>query len=195
MCKRPNNSSEVFNAVPLTQEDETLLRRAIDIAGKGAEPENGKNYPYGALIRFEDGSTMEAWNTVAKNGDPTRHAEMVLLDKVFGSGLHWEKDQEKLRKATIYTSAEPCFMCAGAIFWAGIGRIVYGASAEQVDLIYKEYFPDTGDSQLPASAMGPLAAVGIDVKGPYLIDESSGLMHDVVGAMVGKDNPFKKQGD
>lgn len=191
--KNPGNASQAFNAEPLNEMDQKYLKRSIEVADLGTKAENGTNHPYGAVIRFEDGSTMEAWNTVAKKGDPTRHAEMTLMSKIFDSGMHWQKDQDKLRKATIYTSAEPCFMCAGAIFWAGIGRVVYAVSAEQIDQIYKQYFPDTGNSQLPASAMGALATVGIDVRGPYLIEESAGLMHRVIKSRIGQDNPFKKQ--
>ena len=189
----PENSPDVFNARPLSKEDEACLRRAIDIARQGIQPENGSNRPYGALIRFEDGSTMEAWNTVAQKGDSTRHAEMTLLTKLFDSGMHWKKDRHKLNKATIYTSAEPCFMCAGAIFWSGIGRVVYAVSAHQVDEIYKEYFPDTGNSQLPASAMAVLAATGIDINGPYLVDESAAFLRRAIKAQSGQDNPFKKR--
>lgn len=189
-----DDSVKAFNQTPLNKLDETLLRRAIDVADRGTRAENGGNYPYGAVIRFADGSTQEAWNTVAKNGDPTRHAEMTLLSKLFNDGMDWKKDREKLRKATIYTNAEPCFMCAGAIFWSGIGRVVYGVSARQIDQIYKTYFPDTGHAQMPDSAMTALDAADIEVRGPYLIQESSALMHRVIGARVGHDdNPFKKQ--
>ncbi len=93
--------------MPLGGEDETYLRRAIEVARQGIKPENGSNRPYGALIRFTDGRTMEAWNTVARKGDATRHAKMTLLSKVFDSGMHWKEDRDKLREATIYTSAEP----------------------------------------------------------------------------------------
>lgn len=188
-----DNALQGFNTEPLSKTDEQLLKRSIEVADLGTKAENGSNHPYGAVIRFEDGTTLEAWNTVAKKGDPTRHAEMTLLSKMFDQGMHWQKDQDKLRKATLYASAEPCFMCAGAIFWAGIRRVVYGVSAHDIDQIYKQYFPDTGNAQLPASAMGALAAVGIDVKGPHLIEESAGLMHRAIKSRLGQDNPFKKQ--
>lgn len=188
-----DSAKQAFNTEPLGKLDEQFLARSIEVADLGTKAENGSNHPYGAVIRFEDGSTLEAWNTVAKKGDPTRHAEMTLLSKVFDQGMHWQKDQDKLRNATLYASAEPCFMCAGAIFWSGIRRVVYGVSAHEIDQIYKQYFPDTGNSQLPASAMGALASVGIDVKGPYLVEKSAGLMHRAIKSRLGQANPFKKQ--
>ena len=191
-CEDQGTSPKVFNIEPLSDVDKKYLKRAIEIAEMGTQPESGSNYPYGALIRFENGDTFEAWNTVAKHGDPTRHAEMTLLTKVFAQGMDWQRDRGRLKKATIYASAEPCFMCAGAIFWSGIGRVVYGISAAQLDEIYKEYFPDTEHSQIPASAMGSLAAVGIDINGPHLIEQSSEIMHHNIRSQLGKDNPFKK---
>lgn len=186
-------TAQAFNTKPLDSLDESFLRRAIGVAERGNRPENGSNHPYGAVIRFEDGSTLEAWNTVTKNGDPTRHAEMTLFTEIFSQGMRWPQDKDKLAKATLYASAEPCFMCSGAIFWSGVGRVVFGVSAAQINQIYKEYFPDTADSQLKASAMGALAGVGVEINGPYLVEESAGLMHRVLGGRVGQDNPFKKQ--
>ena len=64
-------------------------------------------------------------------------------------------------------------MCAGAIFWAGIGRLVHGVSVDTLDNIYKEYYPDAGNYQLPVSVMPALHQVGVDVNGPYLEYESA----------------------
>lgn len=174
-----------FNNKPLSDHDKKYLLRAIALSEKG-------DYPYGALLRFEDGEIIEAWNTVISSGDPTRHAEMTLFSKIFTQDLDWIKDRGKLKTATLYTSAEPCTMCAGGIFWVGIGRVVHGASVTAVDDIYKEIYPDTAFSQLPVSVMAALHEVGVDVNGPYLNDKSSEVVRRRVKSAFDDNNPFKK---
>jgi tRNA(Arg) A34 adenosine deaminase TadA len=70
---------------------------------------------------------MEAENTVVTTGDCTGHAETNLIR--IASGRY---ESDFLSKCTIYTSTEPCPMCAGAIFWANVGRVVYGLSEESL---------------------------------------------------------------
>jgi tRNA(adenine34) deaminase len=62
-------------------------------------------------------------NQVEKLADPTAHAEIIALTSAF----HY-LGSKYLPDATIYITVEPCLMCAGALYWSKIGRIVYGAS-------------------------------------------------------------------
>lgn len=174
-----------FNSKPLSEFDREYLLRAIALSEKG-------DYPYGALLRFENGDVIEAWNTVSSSGDPTRHAEMTLFTKLFMQDIDWIKDRNKLKTATLYTSAEPCTMCSGGIFWVGIGRLVYGVSVEVVDDIYKEIYPGTGHSQLPVSAMAALCDVGVDVNGPYLADKSAEVVRGCIKNDIKDVNPFEE---
>lgn len=108
--------------------DTKYLRRAIKLAShnpvqamNGEAPDGGL---FGALL-YKDGKILgEGWNTVLKEGDPSRHAEMNAIRQAThdnGYGL------EDLAGATLYTSGAPCPMCYSTMAWANIGRIVYAS--------------------------------------------------------------------
>ena len=63
---------------------------------------------------------------VEKLNDPTAHAEMIALTSAFNN-----LGSKYLPDATLYVTVEPCFMCAGAMYWSKIGKIVYGADDEK----------------------------------------------------------------
>src|SRR5580698_1461715 len=105
-----------------TEADLVYLRRCFELANKTRAL---GGLPFAAIVVEEDGRVLvEAVNEArTPEGDPTQHAELLAVSraaKLIPSGL--------LAKATLYTSAEPCCMCAGAIYWANIGRVVYGLS-------------------------------------------------------------------
>jgi len=107
----------------LTNVDQDLLRRAIEVARRARA--HG-NHPFGAVLADAHGQVLlEVENTVLTGRDVTGHAETNLIR------LAWARWPKKtLAQYTLYTSTEPCPMCAGAIFWAGVGRVVYGLSEE-----------------------------------------------------------------
>lgn len=97
------------------------LRRAIGISAAAVR---ARNHPFGALLVDADGAVvLEAENSVTTTGDVTGHAETNLVRLASTSYA-----AEVLRGCTLYTSCEPCAMCSGAIYWAGIGRVVYALS-------------------------------------------------------------------
>ncbi|HKJ28092.1 MAG TPA: nucleoside deaminase, partial [Anaerolineales bacterium] len=103
--------------------DQKHIRAAIALAQQARE--NG-NHPFGALLVGPDGEVLlEALNTVVTEHDITGHAETNLVRLAAQT-----YDAEFLAGCTLYTSTEPCPMCAGAIFWANIRRVVYGLSEE-----------------------------------------------------------------
>jgi len=102
--------------------DERHLLRTIELA---ASARAAGNHPFGSLIVDEAGETIEAENTVVTLRDVTGHAE---LNVVRAAGI--ELGDAFLHGATLYTSTEPCAMCAGAIYWSGIGRVVFALSEE-----------------------------------------------------------------
>ena len=81
--------------------------------------------PYGAVLADAQGRfLLAAQNTQVTTQDITGHAELNLLrdaSRRFGAAA--------LKGGTVYASGEPCAMCAGAIYWAGVARVVYGLSA------------------------------------------------------------------
>ncbi|WP_035794545.1 nucleoside deaminase [Kitasatospora mediocidica] len=109
----------------ITTADEDLLRRAIGIA---AHATTIGDAPYGSLLTGPDGTILvEAHNTVRRDNDISAHPELKLA--------RWaarELDPHTAARTTLYTSCQPCQMCAGAIVRSGLGRVVYALSTEQL---------------------------------------------------------------
>ena len=139
------------------------LRTAIEVAQKARE--HG-NHPFGAILVDEnDRVVLEAENTVVTESDCTGHAEtnlMRLATKHF--------PPEKLAACTLYTSTEPCAMCAGAIHWGNVGRVVYalgeaefyelaGPSPEHLLIPCREVF---ARSQRPIEVDGPATGLAVE---------------------------------
>ncbi len=102
-----------------TEQDLVFLRQAIALA---LDARSRGCHPFGSLIVNERGETVVTArnNAVRPAGDPTQHAERLACSK---AGRLF--DEAALAKCTLYTSTEPCAMCAGAIYWTGIGRVVF----------------------------------------------------------------------
>src|SRR6478672_6308976 len=79
--------------------------------------------PVGAVVVMGNKIIARGYNQVEKLSDPTAHAEIIALTSAFNF-----LGSKYLPDATIYITVEPCLMCAGALYWSKIGRIVYGAS-------------------------------------------------------------------
>ena len=102
-------------------DDLRLLRQAVALAQRARE---AGNHPFGALLAAAGGEVLlEAENTVTTSRDVTGHAELNLVRKAGGAF-----SEEDLADCTLYSSTEPCAMCAGGIYWSGIGRVVYALS-------------------------------------------------------------------
>ena len=101
------------------------LLAANEVARKARA--NG-NTPFGAVLVDENGEiVMEQGNAERDLHDATAHAERMLASRASQSF-----SKEYLWKCTLYTTFEPCCMCTGAIYWANIGRIVYGVTEEKL---------------------------------------------------------------
>lgn len=101
------------------------LKTSISVAWRARE--NG-NHPFGAVLVDEhDRVLLEAENTVVTGRDTTGHAETNLVRLATQ-----QFPPEQLAHYTLYSSTEPCAMCAGAIYWSQIGRVVYALS--EIDL-------------------------------------------------------------
>ena len=82
--------------------------------------------PIGAVVVMNDKVIARGRNMTEKLNDPTAHAEMIALTSAFNS-----LGSKYLPEATLYITVEPCLMCAGAIYWSKLGKIVYGADDEK----------------------------------------------------------------
>ncbi len=154
-----------MSTVPDTLDHERFVRLAIEEAVSAQE---AGNPPFGAVLVAPDGTVMgRAGNTEAETGDCTEHAEANLV-----RGASQQYDDETLRRATLYASTEPCAMCAGAIFWARIGRVVFGLRAER---LYE--MKGNAGRQLPLSCREVLDRGNheVEVVGPVLEDEAAAV--------------------
>jgi tRNA(adenine34) deaminase len=79
--------------------------------------------PVGAIVVLQNKIIAKGYNQVEKLNDCTAHAEMIALTSAFNFlGAKYLPD------ATLYVTVEPCCMCAGALYWSKIGKVVYGCS-------------------------------------------------------------------
>lgn len=140
--------------------DEDAVRLALEAARKARA---AGNHPFGAILIGPDGAVlMESGNTHGDTGDRTGHAERVLMTR---ASLAYSA--EFLAGCTMAVSAEPCAMCAGAAYWAGIGRVVYGLSEKRLkDLIGPH--PDNLTMDLPCRTVLRAGQRRIEVVGPLL---------------------------
>ena len=110
----------------LDERDGRYLRKAI---GWSHLARRRGNRPFGSVIVSAAGEVLaEAYNNTGETGDCTGHAETNAIRALAGRGI----SREVLADATLYASGEPCVMCAGAIFWSNIGRVVFGIDAERL---------------------------------------------------------------
>lgn len=112
-----------INMKETDNKDEQYMRKALYEAERAAEE---GEIPIGAVIVCKDRIISRAHNLTEKLHDVTAHAEMQAITSA--ADLLGGK---YLSDCTLYVTVEPCVMCAGAIGWAQIGRIAYGASDEK----------------------------------------------------------------
>ena len=155
----------------MTMPDDDLLRRAFDVADRALER---GNHPFGAVLAGPDGEVLlEAENGYLPDGDMTGHAERLLATAACKT---FEPDE--LAECTLYSSAEPCAMCAGAIYWAGIGRVVYGLSEARLKEITGDH-PENPTLSLPCRTVFAAGQRPTEVVGPLLEDEAAELHEGV----------------
>jgi tRNA(Arg) A34 adenosine deaminase TadA len=153
------------------QLDEHFLARTFDVARRSMG--NG-NHPFGAILVGRDRKVLiETENGYMPAHDGTAHAERLLATEACRTFK-----AEVLAGATIYSSAEPCAMCSGAIYWAGIGRLVYGLSEARLRAITGNH-PENPTLDLPCRAVFETGQRSTEVIGPLLEDEAAAL-HDGV---------------
>jgi len=147
--------------------DLALLRRAIALAG--AARARGDR-PFAAIIADPDGAVLaEGMSTQGAGGGGTlAHSEMNACGAVIAAGV----PRARLRAATIYSSGEPCAMCAAAIFYTGLGRVVYGLSAGAI-LHLRNARPENAGLALSCRAVLESAAEPVAVLGPLLEEEGA----------------------
>ena len=152
-------------------DDEHFLRRSFEVARRAM---THGNHPFGAILVDGQGKVLlEAENGYMPAQDGTAHAERLLA-----TDACWNLPADVRAKATLYSSAEPCAMCAGAIYWAGIGRVVYGLSEHRLRRVTGNH-PENPTLDLPCREVFKSGQRATEVVGPMLEDEAEAL-HDGV---------------
>lgn len=134
------------------------MQEAILEAGEAARK---GEVPIGAVIVLNDQIIAKAHNLREITGDPTAHAEILALREAAKVKRHW-----RLLGATLYTTLEPCPMCAGAMVMARITRLVYGA-------------PDP-----KAGAAGSIMNIVQDLRLNHRLDVTGGIMEKECGKLL-----------
>ena len=147
--------------------DEAFLRRSFDVARRAM---THGNHPFGAiLVDATNNVLIETENGYMPAHDGTAHAERLLATQACRT-----LDANILRATTLYSSAEPCAMCAGAIYWAGIGRVVYGLSEHRLRAVTGNH-PENPTLDLPCREVFKSGQRPTEVVGPLLEDEGEAL--------------------
>ena len=149
------------------QRDEHFLRRSFELARRAVA--HG-NHPFGAtLVDRNSRVLIEAENSYMPSHDGTAHAERLLATQACTTIA-----PDVLRDATLYSSAEPCAMCAGAIYWAGIGRLVYGLSEHRLRELTGNH-PENPTLDLPCREVFASGQRKTEVVGALLEDEAAAV--------------------
>ncbi len=136
-------------------ENVKYMREALREAGYAAQEEE---VPIGAVVVCRGRIIGKGHNMTERLGDPTAHAEMIAITAATEA-----MGGKYLNDCTLYVTVEPCPMCAGALAWSQIGKVVYGAAD-----------PKRGFSLFSPSLMHPRT----EVVGGVLADECSSLVSE-----------------
>ena len=153
----------------VTSEDERHLLACIELAKQARDK---GNHPFGAMLVDAQGEVvLEAENTVVTSRDCTAHAESNLMRVASG-----RFDPEFLQICTVYTSAEPCAMCSGAIYWGNVRRVVFALSEEVLRALAGTN-PANPTLALPCREVFARGRHEVEVSGPH-IEEQARAVHE-----------------
>jgi tRNA(Arg) A34 adenosine deaminase TadA len=157
--------------MPTHAQDLAYLRRAFDVAARARA---GGDHPFGSILVGPDGAVLREQGNgySAEGGDRTAHAERLLSS--YAAKAH---DLDFLQRSTLYSSAEPCAMCSGAIYWAGIGRLVYGQSEKNLKAQTGAH-DENPTLDLPCRVVFGAGQRPTEVVGPLLEEEAAALQAD-----------------
>jgi len=137
---------------------EQFVRQTIGLA---SQARGDGNHPFGALLVLDGQVALTAMNSVSTDRDPTGHAETNLVARAIR-----QLTSEQIERSVLYTSCEPCAMCVGKMYWAGIRSVVYALSAEELAVLAGP------DFLVPCRDLFARATEAVTVIGPVLIDEA-----------------------
>ena len=143
--------------------DEHFMRLALREAQLALDHDD---VPVGAVVVLDGEVVGAGRNERELRQDPTAHAEVLAIREASRAVGHW-----RLLGCVLYVTLEPCAMCAGAAYWAGVGRVVYGLSERDLGQIIGPH-PENLTMDLPCRTVLGAGQRSIEVVGPLLEDES-----------------------
>ena len=144
--------------------DELFMKQAIELAELSVK--HG-NEPFGAVLVKNGEVVLTNENQIYTKHDPTFHGEMGLIREFCAqTGI------TDLHEYTLYSSCEPCFMCSGAMVWVKLGRLVYGASNDDLERILGNEGCNCSKMVFDHSFWRPQVTAGV------LRDESIAILKD-----------------
>ncbi|HBO1217927.1 TPA: nucleoside deaminase [Pseudomonas aeruginosa] len=154
------------SSAPLSAGDRALLRQTIALADQSRA--QGR-HPFAALVADDQGRVVcsAGNNSMPPEGDPTQHAELRAAAQAARL-----LSPEQLARCTLYSSAEPCCMCAGAVYWTGIGRVVYALSEHALLGLTGDH-PENPTFSLPCREVFARGQRQVVVQGPFLEEEAA----------------------
>ncbi len=159
-----NDQVGVIQGGPVRPEDETWMRRALELAREGR---GHGEVPVGALLVQGQQVLGEGFNQPVRSHDPTAHAEIVAMRAASAALGNY-----RLTDTTLYVTIEPCAMCAGALIHARVSRLVFGATEPKAGAVCSHIY------LLQQCHMN----WQVQFTGGVLADECSALMRDFFAA-------------
>ena len=132
------------------------------------EARSAGDHPFGALLAIDGGIVAEAHNRVNRDGDITAHAETRLV-RILEADGHLDRFAE----GTVYASCEPCPMCVGAMFWAGVRRVEFGLSAARLRSLATPLGAEPIGFLVTATEIGERAVPAMKLRGPQREEEAA----------------------
>ena len=152
------------------EQDLNFLLTAVDVSRRSRA--HG-NHPFGCILVDGDGKVvLESENSYTTDKGPG-HAETNLARKAAVTF-----DEKYLRECTLYTSVEPCCMCAGTAYWAGLGAVVFGMTEARLGELTGDH-PENLTMDLPSRTVFDAGRRKVAVRGPFAEMEKEILeVHD-----------------
>ena len=147
-----------FSRTSTLTNHEPFIRQAIGLA---RQARNAGNHPFGALLVLDGTIVLTARNSIAVDRDPTAHAETNLVAAAIR-----QLSRDEMQRSILYTSCEPCAMCVGKMYWAGIRSVVYALPAEELALLAGR------DFLIPCRELFDRATESVQIGGPLLLNEA-----------------------
>ncbi|MFH1553212.1 MAG: nucleoside deaminase [Candidatus Omnitrophota bacterium] len=143
--------------------EERVMSMAIEEASGGME--DGHGGPFGAVVIRGEEILAVAHNTVLKDKDPTRHAEITAISIAAKKCGTYD-----LSGCVIYSTTEPCSMCFSAIHWAKIDRLIYGTDIEDARRL------GFNELMIPSARMKEEGRSTVDIRGGFMRRECEELL-------------------